>query len=118
MANLFKVVTNATMPGTAGTSAALYTVQSDKAIIVLGLVLANVHTSQVTASVTLVSTVNQTGAAQNGTSFIVKDVAIPAGSSLSVVDGKIVANATDVIRVDCSVADKVSATLSYMEQDV
>jgi len=29
-----------------------------------------------------------------------------------------VANATDVIRVDCSVADKVSATLSYMEQDV
>ena len=41
MANLFKVVTNATMPGTAGTSDALYTVQSNKAVIVLGLVLAN-----------------------------------------------------------------------------
>jgi hypothetical protein len=55
---------------------------------------------------------------RSGTSFIVKDVAIPAGSSLSVVDGKIVANDSDVIRVDCSFADKVSSTLSYKEQDV
>jgi hypothetical protein len=45
----------------------------------------------------------------------VKDVAIPVGSSLSVLDGKIVANVGDIIKIDCSVADKVSVVMSYME---
>jgi len=31
---------------------------------------------------------------------------------------KIVLNADDRLKVDCSVADKVSVTLSYMEIDV
>jgi len=39
------------------------------------------------------------------------------GSSLSVLDGKLIVNAGDVIKVDCSVADKVSVIMSYMEID-
>jgi hypothetical protein len=47
---------------------------------------------------------------------LVKDVPIPAGASLSILDGKIIANVGDIIKVDCSVADKVSVVMSYMEQ--
>ena len=52
----------------------------------------------------------------NGTAFIVKDVSIPAGSSLELLSGgKVVMEATDEIKIDCSVADKLSGTLSIME---
>ena len=52
----------------------------------------------------------------NGTSFLVKDVNIPAGSSLEVLTGgKVVLEATDYLNIDCSVADKLSGTLSIME---
>ena len=116
MANSFKVVTRDVCPASAGTPETLYTVQTGSTIVMLGLILANVHTSQVTASVTLVSTTTQTGQTQNTTSHIIKDVPIPSGSTLSVLDGKIILNVGDIIKIDCSVADKLSATMSYMEQ--
>ena len=115
MANTFKTITRDVAPASAGTPETLYTVQSGSTVIILGLFLANVHTSQVTASVSLVSTTTQTSQTQNTTAFFVKDVAIPVGSSLSVLDGKIVANVGDIIKIDCSVADKVSVVMSYME---
>jgi hypothetical protein len=115
MANTFKTITRDVAPASAGTPETLYTVQSGSTVIILGLFLANVHTSQVTASVSLVSTTTQTSQTQNTTAQLVKDVAIPVGSSLSVLDGKIVANVGDIVKIDCSVADKVSVVMSYME---
>ena len=115
MANTFKTITHDVMPASAGTPETLYTVQSGSTVIILGMFLANVHTSQVTASVSLVSTTTQTSQTQNTTAQLVKDVAIPVGSSLSVLDGKIVANVGDIVKIDCSVADKVSVVMSYME---
>ena len=117
MANTFKTITRDVAPNAAGTPEVLYTVQSSTRIVILGLTLANVHTAQVTASVTLVSTNTQTSQTQNTTAHLIKDAAIPVGASLSVLDGKIVANATDTINIDCSVADKVSVIMSYMEID-
>jgi len=117
MANTFKTITRDVAPNAAGTPEVLYTVQSSTRIVILGLTLANVHTAQVTASVTLVSTVTQSSQTQNTTAHIIKDAAVPVGATLSVLDGKIVANAGDVIKVDCSVADKVSVIMSYMEID-
>ena len=117
MANTFKLVTRDVAPATAGTPETIYTVQTGSTIVMLGMTLANVHTSQVTASVTLVSTTTQTSQTQNTTAHLVKDAAIPVGSSLSVLDGKVVLNAGDIIKVDCSVADKVSVIMSYMEID-
>jgi hypothetical protein len=116
MANSFKVVTRDVCPASAGTPETLYTVQTGSTIVMLGLILANVHTAQVTASVTLVSTTTQTGQTQNTTSHIIKDVPIPSGSTLSVLDGKIILNVGDIVKIDCSIADKLSATMSYMEQ--
>ncbi len=83
------------------------------------MILTNIHTAQVTTEVELVSTTSSRGGANNvanGTSFLAKDVPIPVGSSLELLAGnKVVLEAGDVLRVDCSVADKLSGTLSIME---
>ena len=47
-------------------------------IVMLGMTLCNVHTSQVTASVTLESTTTQTSQTQNTTAFLIKDVPLLA----------------------------------------
>ena len=117
MANTFKTITRDVAPASAGTPETIYTTQASTRAVILGLTLANVHSAQVTASVTLVSTTTQTSQTQNTTAYIVKDAAIPVGSSLSVLDGKIIVNAGDIIKVDCSVTDKVSVIMSYMEID-
>jgi len=119
MANTFKTVTFAAEPASAGTPYVMYTVAGSTTTVVLGLILTNIHTSAVTVEVELVSdTANRNGAnnVANGTSFLVKNVSIPAGSSLELLSGgKVVLETTDILRVDCSVADKVSGTLSIME---
>ena len=71
--------------------------------------------SELTASVTLVSTTTQTSQTQNTTAHLIKDVSIPAGSTLSPLDGKIIMNVGDILKVDCSIADKISVTMNYME---
>mgnify|MGYP003143054815 FL=1 len=114
MANTFKVKTNAAMPASAGTPLTLYTGKSSTTTVVIGLVLCNVHTTSVTASVKLVSNTSDTET--NEDVLLVKDVSIPAGSSLELLSGgKVVIQATDVIQIDCSVANKIDATLSILE---
>ena len=119
MSNTFKVVTFAAEPASAGTAYKMYTCASSTTTVVLGLILTNINTTSVTAEVELVSDTGNRGGANNvsnGTSFLVKDVNIPAGSSLEVLTGgKVVLEATDEIKIDCSVADKLSGTLSIME---
>ena len=119
MANTFKVVTFAAEPASAGTAYKMYTVAGSTTTVVLGLVLTNIHSSAVTAEVELVSTTGSRGGANNvtnGTAFLVKDVTIPAGSSLEVLTGgKVVMETTDYLNIDCSVADKLSGTLTIME---
>ena len=119
MANTFKCVTFAAEPASAGTPYVMYTVASSTTTVILGLVLTNLNTTSVTAEVELVSdTANRNGTnnVANGTSFLVKDVSIPAGSSLEVLTGgKVVMETTDILKIDCSVADKLSGTFSIME---
>ena len=114
MANTFKVKSNAAMPTSAGTFLTLYTVPSSTTTVVLGLILANVHTASVTASVQLVSDTSATET--NQPTLLVKDVSIPIGSSLEVLSGsKVVLQTTDVLKIDCSVSAKIDASLSVME---
>jgi hypothetical protein len=119
MANTFKVVTFAAEPGTAGTEYVMYTTAGSTTTVILGLILTNLHTAQVTATVRLISDTTKTGAtgnANNGTSVLVKNAPIPVGSSLEILTGsKVVLETTDQIDIDCSVADKLSGTLSIME---
>ena len=117
MANTFKVVSHDVMPASSGTPEDLYTTPGSTTTIVLGMVLANVHTSQITVSVKLVSDTSGGGrAATNTTTFLLKDAPIPVGGSLEILSGnKVVLETTDQIEVDCSVTDKVSVTMSIME---
>ena len=114
MANTFKVKTNGAMPASAGTPLTLYTVPSATTTVVIGLVLCNIHTTSVTASVQLVSDTSDTET--NETVFVAKDVSIPAGSSLELLTGgKVVVQTTDIIKIDCSGSAKIDATLSILE---
>jgi len=116
MANTFKLITRDVAPAVAGTPETLYTVQSGSRVIILGMTLANVHTAQVLGTVQLVSTTTQSGQTQNTTAHIVKNIPVPVGSSVEIMSGnKIVLNTGDVIKIDASVADKLSITMSYME---
>ena len=119
MANTFKVVNFAGEPNSAGTPYVMYTAGSVVTTVVLGLILTNIHTAQVTATVRLVSdTAGRavTNNTANGTSILTNAVPIPVGSSLEILTGsKVVLETTDQITLDCSVADKISGTLSVME---
>ena len=119
MANTFKPITFAAEPASSGTPLVMYTAASSTTTVILGLTLANIHTAQVTATVRLVSDTANRAAANNvanGTSIIVKDAPIPVGGALELMSGnKIVLETTDQITIDCSVADKLSGTLSIME---
>jgi|TARA_Y100000356_G_scaffold18262_1_gene12928 hypothetical protein len=119
MANTFKQINFAAEPASAGTPYVVYTTASSTTTVIIGLILTNIHTTGVTAEVELVSTTANRGGANNvanGTSFLVKDVSIPLGSSLELLTGgKVVMEAGDAIRIDCSVADKLSGSLSVLE---
>ncbi len=116
MANTFKVITRDVMSASANTDETLYTTQSGSTVVIIGMTLANVHTAQVTATVKLTSTTTQTSQTQNTEAHIVKDIPLPVGSTVEIMAGnKIILNAGDIIKVACSVADKVSVIMSYME---
>lgn len=102
------------MPSSSGSPDTLYTCGASGGAVVLGLVLANVHTSSVNASVKLDSNTNDTET--NEQVFLVKDVPIPSGSSLELLSGnKVVLQDTDLLKIDCSTSAKIDATLSIME---
>ena len=116
MANVFKVKTNGSMPATAGTPLALYTVPASKTAVVLGLVLCNNGTSAIDVDVKLVS--DTSDSETNETVFVVKDAPLPVGGSLEVLSGgKVVLQTTDVLQIDSNTSGQVDATLSIMESD-
>ena len=113
MANTFKLSSKAGV-----TSAdVIYTVATSTTTIILGLILGNTTTSQVTATVTLTSdTGNRTNAnnEDNDTVELITNAPIPAGSSLELLAGnKVVLEASDSISVSATGATDVA--LSYME---
>ena len=117
MANTFRVVTFAAEPNAAGSPYTIYTTPGSTTTVVIGLILTNIHTSQVTTEVELVSDTSGGGrGATNGTAFLVKDAPIPVGSSLELLAGnKVVLESTDQLVITCSVIDKLSGSLSIME---
>lgn len=114
MANTFKLKSNGAMPASAGTPLTLYTGKSSTTTVIIGLLLCNIHTSAVTVDVQLVSDTSDTET--NETVLLAKDVSIPNGATLELLTGgKVVMQATDVLKIDCSVTAKIDATLSILE---
>ena len=136
MANTFRVLTFAAEPASTsdGSEYHIYTAPSSTTTVVIGLILTNIHTSQVTAKVLLESNTsgdatasstqtNNIGAGtgsgdanDNTTAVLLNDAPIPVGSSLELLSGgKVILQPTDSISISCSVADKLSGALSIME---
>lgn len=101
MANTFKNYTGNAI-GTSATT--VYTVPASTVGVVIGLNLANILTSQITVDVAMAGT------------YIVKGVPLPAGSALSVLDGKIIMQAGEALQVTASDASSVDVILSVLEQ--
>ena len=120
MANDFKRFTKPDVGTSTGASAdAVYTVPAGAGStalesIVIGITLANKHSSGITASVFLD---NEDG---SNDVYIVKGASIPAGSSLEVMAGNklVVQNDgsnADVLRVESSRASSLGATITVLE---
>ena len=88
-----------------GTSpATVYTVPASTTAVTIGLNVANVSASQITIDVECAG------------AYVIKDAPIPAGSALSVLDGKIILETTDTVVVTSSAATSADVLLSVLEQ--
>tara|TARA_B110000438_G_scaffold281955_1_gene308538 strand:+ start:2101 stop:2409 length:309 start_codon:yes stop_codon:yes gene_type:complete len=101
MANTFKNYVSASV-GTSVTT--VYTVPGSTTSVVIGLNVANRSAAQITVDVQL------------GSTYIIKAVPIPVASSLSVLDGKIIMETTETLRVTSSAASSADVILSVLEQ--
>ena len=113
MANTFKQITKAGV-----TSAdVIYTVAGSTTSIVLGLIMGNTQSSDITVTLTIdTDTANRSGAnnESNQPVELLTSVTIPANSSLELLAGnKIVLETTDVINLTASAAADIS--ISVME---
>lgn len=107
MANTFTKAVSSASVGTTLTD--IYEVDSGKTAIIVGINLANVVNSQIKVSVILRT--------NNSDVYLVKNVPVPAGSTLAVLDGKLVAEAGDIIKVESDTAASTDVIISILEQD-
>ena len=120
MANDFKRFTTANVTTSTGASSdAVYTVPSTGGTamesVIIGIYLSNTSANGVTASVFL-----DAYGGSSGDVYLVKDATVPAGSALEVISGgKVVVQGdgvtNDVIRISCSTASSLDATVSVLE---
>jgi len=101
MANTFKNYVAASV-GTSATT--VYTVPASTTAVTIGLTVANTTASQITVDV------------QAAGVYVVKGAPIPAGSGLSVLDGKIILETTDTVVVTSDTASSADVVLSVLEQ--
>jgi hypothetical protein len=101
MANVFKNYTSTSV----GTSpVTTYTVPASTTAVTIGMTVANTTTNQISVDVQMAGV------------YLVKGAPIPANSSLSVLDGKIILETTDTVVVTSSAATSADVILSVLEQ--
>ncbi len=112
MANAFLSETD-TGVGTA--LASIYTCPSGAETTIIGLSIANIHTSQIKVSVQLAGAGRTTGAVDNV--FLVKLAPIPVGGTLVVVGGdqKVVMEPGDILKVQSDTASSADVHLSHLD---
>jgi hypothetical protein len=101
MANVFK---NYTASSVGTTEETVYNVPSATTSVVIGCNLANVHTAQVKVSVKAANV------------FLVKDVPLPSGAALSVLDGKVILEQGHAVTIESDTDKSVDVILSVLEQ--
>ena len=117
MANTFKLVTKANV-----TSAdVIYTVASSTTTVVLGIMIGNTTTSQITATVSLASdTGNRAGANDeaNQTVELVTNAPVPVGGTLELMAGnKLTMEATDTLSLTASGSADIAISIMEITQN-
>ena len=111
MANTFKVVTKAGVTS----EDAIYTVAGSTTTVVLGIMLGNTTTSQVTATVTLSSNTSNRAGANNEANQdveLITNAPVPVGSSLELLAGnKVVMEATDELKLTSTGATDIAVSI-------
>jgi hypothetical protein len=112
MANTFKLKTDS---GIGTTLTTVYTVPASTTTIVIGCTLANIHaTANLNADVQIVTAASS---GENGDDvYVIKGVPVPNKSSLEIIEGKIVLETGDAIKVRSDTASSVDVALSVLEQ--
>ena len=117
MANTFKLVTKANV-----TSAdVIYTVASGATTVVLGVMVGNTTTSQVTATVSLASTTGSRAGANNEnnqTVELVTNAPVPVGGTLELLSGnKVVMEAGDALSLTASGSSDIAVSIMEITQN-
>ena len=97
-------LTNYTTSDVGTSPVTLYTVPSSTTGTIVGLQVANTTTSQIAVDV------------QAAGIYLIKGAPIPANSSLSILDGKIVVKTTETVVVTSDTATSADVILSVLEQ--
>ena len=107
MANSFKLITDT---GVGTSPATVHTGASATETTIIGMSIANIHTSQITIDVQLENN-------DGDNIYLIKAAPVPVGSSIIVVGGeqKVVMNASDVLKVTSNVASSADVALSILE---
>ena len=101
MANTFKNYTDTAVGTSPSTS---YTVGAATTAVMIGMTISNITTSTITVDV------------QCAGVYLIKGAPIPAGSALSVLDGKIILETTNTVVITSDTASSADAIISVLEQ--
>lgn len=101
MANTFKNYTSSSVGPSSSTT---YTVPGSTTAVMIGCNLSNTTDSQIKVSV------------QTAGVYLVKNVPLPSGSALSVLDGKIILETTDTVVVTSDTNTSCDVIVSVLEQ--
>jgi len=109
MANTFKNAVSSAI-GTSQTS--VYTVPSATTTTVIGMTVANIHSSAITVDVVV------TDSSASASVHIVKAATIPVGGALVPIGGdqKVVLETTDILKVTSNTASSADVIVSVLEQ--
>ena len=112
MANTFKQATKSglvtTVISNSGTN--IITAGGSSTLILLSAMVANKTSSSVNVDLYIVANVGDNV-------YLLKDVPVPAGSSLELISGsKIILESSDVLRARCDTSSAADITVSYLDQ--
>jgi hypothetical protein len=111
MANTFKLKTAASVSNS--TLETVYTVPLATTTVIVGGILSNKSSASITADVQIVTKAT-TG--ENGDDvYLIKDVVIGPGLSLEIIEGKVVLEKEDILKVLSSASAALDVAFSIME---
>ena len=95
--------------GVGTTFTSIYTTPASKSTIMIGLNLACVVTSSITANVQIVKS-------GGSTVYLIKSIPIPTGASFEVLSGqKIVLETGDQVQVNCNTASGMDVIMNFLD---